>query len=97
YTEANAKFARAVDRNNPILEARADAAADLRRKGKPTLPALLGEEKQANPFLRADEPAFHKALAKSGFAVHDADPAAILGSLRAAKDRFNTQQATGGN
>jgi hydroxyacylglutathione hydrolase len=98
YTEANAKFAQAVDKNNVALQIRADAAAELRRNGKPTLPALLGEEKQANPFLRADEPEFHKALAKSGFLVNDADPAAIFGSLRAAKDRFNAQQSTpGGN
>jgi len=98
YTEANAKFARAIDKNNVALQERADAAAELRRRGKPTLPALLGNEKRVNPFLRADDIEFHKALAKSGFPVHDADPAAILGSLRAAKDRFNIQQSTtGGN
>jgi hydroxyacylglutathione hydrolase len=96
YTEANAKFALAVDKNNPALQARAVEAGELRRKGKPTLPARLGEEKRANPFLRADEPAFQQALAKSGFQVHDADPAAIFGTLRAAKDRFNAQQPQGG-
>jgi len=91
YTEANAKFALAVDKNNPALKARVDQAAELRRAGKPTLPARLGDEKKTNPFLRADEPAFQQALAKSGFSVHDADPAAIFGTLRAAKDRFNTE------
>lgn len=95
YTEANAKFALAVDQNNPALKARAADAAALRREGKPTLPARLGVEKQANPFLRADQPEFMQALAKKGFAVQDADPAAVFGALRAAKDRFN-QQAQGG-
>jgi len=91
YTEANAKFALAVDRNNTALQSRAEEATALRRKSKPTLPARLGEEKLANPFLRVDQSALQQALTKSGFAVHDADPAAIFGMLRAAKDRFNTE------
>jgi len=91
YTEANAKFALAVDKKNTALQSRAEEAAALRRKSKPTLPARLGEEKLANPFLRVDQPAFRQALAKSGFAVQDADPAAVFGMLRAAKDRFNTE------
>ncbi|MGE3622522.1 MAG: hydroxyacylglutathione hydrolase [Bdellovibrionales bacterium] len=94
YTESNAQFALALDKNNPALKARASEASELRRKGKPTLPAKLGDEKRVNPFLRVDEPDFQKTLAKSGFPVHDADPAAIFGSLRAAKDRF--QQPQGG-
>jgi hydroxyacylglutathione hydrolase len=95
YTEANAKFALAIDKDNNALKARASEVASLRERGKPTLPARLSEEKQVNPFLRVDEPSFQKALAKSGFQVHDADPAAIFGTLRAAKDRFNTQPQGG--
>lgn len=91
YTEANAKFALALDKNNATLTSRAEEAAALRRGGKPTLPARLGQEKLTNPFLRVDQPGFRQTLAKSGFAVHDADPAAIFGTLRAAKDRFNTE------
>jgi hydroxyacylglutathione hydrolase len=88
YTEANAKFALALDKTNPDLKARADAVSILRKNGKPTIPAILGEEKRANPFLRADLPEFQQVLAKSGFAGRDADPAGIFGALRAAKDRF---------
>jgi hydroxyacylglutathione hydrolase len=91
YTEANAKFALLVDKNNSALKARADEAAGLRHKGQPTLPARLGDEKLANPFLRADSPDFLQALAKNGFPVQGTDPAAIFGSLRAAKDRFNSE------
>jgi hydroxyacylglutathione hydrolase len=91
YTEANALFARALDPDNTALKLRADEAAGLRRAGKPTLPARLGEEKLANPFLRVDQPAFRQTLAKKRFAVQDADPAAVFGMLRAAKDRFNTE------
>jgi hydroxyacylglutathione hydrolase len=91
YTEANAKFALALDGENPALKKCAQDAAALRKKGQPTLPAVLGMEKLANPFLRADEPEFQKVLAKKRLGGTDADPAAIFGALRAAKDRFNTQ------
>lgn len=93
YTEANAKFALLLDKNNMALKARAEAAADLRKKGQPTLPSLLGEEKKTNPFLRVDQPDFQAALAKNGFPVAGTDPAAIFGAIRAAKDRFNAQGA----
>ncbi len=91
YTEANALFARALDPDNIALKSRAEEATALRHAGKPTLPALMGEEKLANPFLRVDQPAFRQALAKKRFAGNDADPAAVFGMLRAAKDRFNTE------
>ena len=88
YTESNAKFALAIDKNNPDLKARAAEAAMLRKKGEPTLPALLGVEKKANPFLRVDQPDFQAVLAKAGIAAKDSDPAAVFGTLRAAKDHF---------
>jgi hydroxyacylglutathione hydrolase len=89
YTEANAKFALAIDKNNEALKTRAKEVGELRKKGFPTLPALLGLEKQTNPFLRADDPVFQKALAKVGLAAEGTDPAAVFGALRAAKDRFS--------
>ena len=88
YTESNAKFALAVDRDNEALKTRAAEAANLRKQGKPTIPTLLSVEKAANPFLRADDPLLQKALEKAGLAAQGTDPAAIFGSLRAAKDRF---------
>ena len=89
YTEANAKFALAVDKDNAALKARAAEATEQRKQGKPTVPARLGVEKQANPFLRVDNPDFQKALMKKGLAAGDSDPAAIFGALRTAKDRFS--------
>lgn len=88
YTESNARFALAVDKNNEALKSRAAEATALRKQGLPTIPSLLGVEKLANPFLRADNPDFQKALGKVGLAAEGTDPAAIFGSLRAAKDRF---------
>jgi len=90
YTESNAKFAMAIDKNNSALQERVNQVTELRKQGKPTLPALMGMEKLANPFLRADQAEFHKAIAKSGLALQGTDPAAIFGTLRAAKDRFGT-------
>lgn len=90
YTEDNAKFAMAVDKNNDALKKRIAEVASLRKQGKPTIPTLMGVEKTTNPFLRADDPEFQKALAKVGLATQGTDPAAIFGSLRAAKDRFGS-------
>jgi hydroxyacylglutathione hydrolase len=53
YTEANGKFALAVDPDNLALQARTDEVRRLRAAGKPTLPSLLGDELKANPFLTA--------------------------------------------
>jgi hydroxyacylglutathione hydrolase len=88
YTENNGKFALAVDKNNEALKSRITEVTELRKQGKPTIPALLGVEKATNPFLRADDPEFQKTLLKAGLATQGTDPAAIFGSLRAAKDRF---------
>lgn len=90
YTEKNAKFALMLDKDNPALQRRVAEVAELRKKGLPTLPISIGVEKQTNPFLRADVPEFMDALAKNGFPVEGTDPAAIFGSLRAAKDRFGS-------
>lgn len=88
YTEANSKFALALDKNNEALKSRVSEVTYLRKNGKPTVPAMLGNEKATNPFLRADNPEFQKVLAMAGLATHGTDPAAIFGALRTAKDRF---------
>lgn len=89
YTEKNAKFALLLDKDNAELKLRIADVSNLRRKGLPTLPVALAQERQTNPFLRVDQPDFQKNLAKNGFPVQGTDPAAIFGALRAAKDRFN--------
>ncbi|MEZ5708510.1 MAG: hydroxyacylglutathione hydrolase [Blastomonas sp.] len=82
YTAANARFALSVDGENPVL---ADYAAEIARKraaGEWTVPALLGREKQANPFLRADDPVMQAAMG------HANDAVATFAALRLAKDNF---------
>ena len=55
YTQANAKFALHADPGNQALQARAKEVERLRAAGKPTIPSRLGEERAANPFLRAPD------------------------------------------
>ncbi len=69
YTESNARFALSVDNGNEALRAMAEAAAALRRDGKPTVPSTLARERLANPFLRVPDAARLAALrsAKDSF------------------------------
>jgi hydroxyacylglutathione hydrolase len=82
YTASNVKFALAVDPDNAALQARAAEVAKLRAENKPTVPSLLGDEKRANVFLRADEPSVAARLHMKG-----ADAAAVFGELRERKNK----------
>ncbi|BDG74703.1 hydroxyacylglutathione hydrolase [Roseomonas fluvialis] len=53
YSESNARFALSIDPDNAALQARAAEIARQRTEGRPTLPTTIGEEADANPFLRA--------------------------------------------
>ncbi|MBS3850111.1 hydroxyacylglutathione hydrolase [Devosia sp. J2-20] len=83
YTASNAKFALSVDPDNTALQKRANEVAALRAAGKPTIPFPLGEDKAANPFMRADEP----ALARH-YGLEGADPAEVFAAIRKGKDNF---------
>src|SRR5674476_1045453 len=54
YTAANIKFALTIDKDNPVLAARAAEVELQIAQGEPTIPVTIGDEKLANPFLRAD-------------------------------------------
>lgn len=54
YTVSNAKFALKLDPNNQNLRDRYERVKALRRKKTPTMPATMLEEKQTNPFMRAE-------------------------------------------
>jgi hydroxyacylglutathione hydrolase len=83
YTDANIRFALTVEPGNPALTTR---AAEVRRQiaaGRPTIPTSMGEEKRANVFLRADDPAVAAAVGLAG------KPAAqVFAEVRARKNRF---------
>ncbi|MCG7360632.1 hydroxyacylglutathione hydrolase [Roseomonas sp. ACRSG] len=52
YTESNARFALTVEPDNKALRDKAADVAAKRAAGKPTVPSLLGQEMETNPFLR---------------------------------------------
>jgi hydroxyacylglutathione hydrolase len=66
YTKANIRFARTIEPNNAALAARAKEADAQLAAGKPTIPSTMGEEKAANPFLRADIPEVAKTVGLAG-------------------------------
>ena len=83
YTASNARFALSIDPDNPVLQRRAAEVEALRTAGKATIPFALGEDKQANPFLRADDPHFARHYGLVG-----ADPAEVFAAIRRGKDNF---------
>lgn len=54
----------------------------MRAANKPTIPVLLGLEKQTNVFLRADDPAIAAAVRLKGFSEDD-----VFGELRERKNK----------
>ena len=54
YTQANVRFALAVEPGNAALQARAEEVAQLRATQQPTIPSTIAQELQVNPFLRWD-------------------------------------------
>jgi hydroxyacylglutathione hydrolase len=82
YTLTNAKFALTVEPNNAVLKSRADEVTRLRAEGKPTVPTLMGEEKKANVFLRADDPAVAAGVHMKGASGVD-----VFAELRERKNK----------
>ncbi len=83
YTQSNARFALSVDPDNEALQAASRRIDDLRSRGERTIPSALGEEKLANPFLRADDPAMQRLVGMEGAA-----PEAVFAEIRRRKDSF---------
>ena len=82
YTAANVKFALTIEPDNAALKARAGEVKRLRAENKPTVPTLLGEEKKANVFLRADEPSVAASVRMKG-----RNAAEVFGELRERKNK----------
>ena len=83
YTAANIRFARTIEPDNPVLAAREAQVGRLIAEGEPTIPVTIGDEKLANPFLRADLPEVAGNLSMDG------EPAAqIFAEIRARKNKF---------
>jgi hydroxyacylglutathione hydrolase len=83
YVLANGKFALAVEPDNAALRARIAEAERAKEKDEFLIPSTIGEEKAANPFLRAGEPSVARAVKMEG-----AEPVAVFQALREWKNRF---------
>jgi hydroxyacylglutathione hydrolase len=66
YTKANIRFAETIEPDNAALKTRAAQVDSLLAARKPTIPSTIGEEKAANPFLRADVPEVAKSVGLAG-------------------------------
>ena len=82
YTAANVKFALTIEPENAALKARAEEVRRLRAENRPTVPTLLGEEKKANVFLRADDPSVAAGVRMKGRSA-----AEVFGELRERKNK----------
>ena len=87
YTLANAAFARTVEPDNHALATRTEVARALRARNAPTLPAMLGDELAANPFLRVDAIGNDRVPWPNGVAPSQ-NRVDRFAALRLAKDHF---------
>ncbi len=81
YTLRNLQFALTVDQQNLELQRRFERVQTMRQQSEATVPSLLGDEKQTNPFLRWEQPALQVK-------VNSRDPIQTFARLRGMKDQF---------
>jgi hydroxyacylglutathione hydrolase len=86
YTEANLRFAQAVEPDNPALRARVAKVAALRAAGLASVPSTLADEKATNPFLRCGEAAVIATARQRG--ATDMSRTAIFAAIRAWRNVF---------
>jgi len=87
YTEANLRFAAAVEPDNPDIQAHREWTRIVRARNQPTLPSTIGLEKRINPFLRADSPSARQAAeTRCGQALDSGTE--VFATLRRWKDNF---------
>lgn len=77
YTLANLDFALSVDPDNTELKQKLEWSLEQRRKGLPTIPSVLKEEKLYNPFMKLP--------------TSSNDPIATMGSLREQKNNYKSK------
>ena len=82
YTAANIKFARTIEPDNALLAAREAQAKQQIAQGEATIPVTIGDEKLANPFLRADLPEVAAGIGMAG-----KEAAQVFAEIRARKNK----------
>ncbi len=87
YTLANLGFARVVEPANFALAEREKRVAQALESGLPSVPSLLYEELQTNPFLRTHEPAVRQAAQAHSGALCETEEE-VFAALRQWKSDF---------
>ena len=87
YTQANLRFARAVEPDNQDIKVRAEVVDDLRAAGRITLPSSIGLEKKTNPFRR---PAVADVISAAALRTGQSSATEVetFAAIRAWKDSF---------
>lgn len=87
YTQANLRFAQAVEPDNSAISLRIEQTEALLKKNLPTIPGTLACEKTTNPFLRTHIPDVISAA--ENFIGHKLDQGVdVFTALRKWKDQF---------
>jgi len=86
YTLSNLAFAHAVEPDNAAIARARTRCQALRAQGLPTLPALLADELEINPFLRCHQPTVIAQALAQGAA--DASALSVFTQLRQWKNQF---------
>ncbi|KAG5889303.1 hypothetical protein JTB14_031950 [Gonioctena quinquepunctata] len=81
YTIQNLKFARHVEKGNQDVLQKIEWADEKRKKGMPTVPSTIGDEKKFNPFMRVMMGTIQSHTSCS-------DPISTMHSIRKEKDNF---------
>ncbi len=86
YTQANLKFALAVEPDNSTLQARVEQVREQRAQDIATVPSELHIELATNPFLRFDQPGVIAAAQQRNQSAQSADD--VFAEIRRWKDNF---------
>ena len=87
YTQANIRFALAVEPDNAALLQRSEEVSRLRSDNQPTVPSTIATERQVNPFLRWEAAAVIDAAQRiSGKPLTQPDE--VFTAIREWKNRF---------
>ncbi len=87
YTLNNLRFAQAVTPDDTSVNQRLAQMMHTRASGQPTVPVVLAEERQSNPFLRVDDQSLREAVNAHEQAALT-DRTEIFAALRRWKDQF---------
>jgi len=83
YTQANGRFALTVEPENQALQQRMIEVNQLRRENRSTVPSILQQELDTNPFLREDSLALQRQINFEG-----ETPVPVFAEVRRLKDHF---------